>query len=526
MNIPLYYRTIRHLKFIQIFNRIARKVHQPKIRQDAVPEIASDAAEQTAWKFCDAPRVFDGREFTFLNRTIPIKAATDWNSCCDDKLWLYNLHYFDFLKQPEYRNHPESFRWIERWIRENPPFSGNGWEPYPLSLRIVNWIKWLKCGNTPSEGIRQSLILQVRHLVRSLEYHLLANHLMANAKALIFAGSCFSGPEAEELLKLGWKIYRAQIQEQILNDGGHFERSVMYHSIILEDLLDVHQLTGARELIAPIEKMLFFLEGMTFPDRRIALFNDAAYRIAPEPDSLFHYAERLGFQHPAPLREGFTDFPESGYGRLHFANWDLIFDAGPVGPDYQPGHAHADTFSFELSCRGKKIITDTGTSCYKGEERLYQRGTAAHNTIRIDEKNSSEVWSSHRVGARARILRRQELPGGFCAEHDGYAPIRHRRSWFWKSDAIEIEDEFSERGDKKHKVELFLHFMPEETLQRRSSNEFLTKSGILITLPEGGETELLPTEMGLEFGRKVPNQTLKTTFESALPLKLRTRIAH
>ncbi len=55
---------------------------------------------------------------------------------------LYNLHYFDWINARD-SSDDIAARWIMRWIAENPAPGGNGWEPYPLSLRIVNWIKWL-----------------------------------------------------------------------------------------------------------------------------------------------------------------------------------------------------------------------------------------------------------------------------------------------------------------------------------------------------------------------------------------------
>ena len=62
-----------------------------------------------------------------------------------------------------------------------------------------------------------------------------------------------------------------------------------------------------------------------------------------------------------------------------------IGDIGNVGPDYIPGHAHADTLSFEMSVFDMRFIVNSGTSVYGlGAERLRQRGTAAHSTVVID----------------------------------------------------------------------------------------------------------------------------------------------
>ena len=43
----------------------------------------------------------------------------------------------------------------------------------------------------------------------------------------------------------------------------------------------------------------------------------------------------------------------------------LVMDAGQVGPNYLPGHAHADTLSFECSINGEQVIVNSGISEYQ-----------------------------------------------------------------------------------------------------------------------------------------------------------------
>ena len=117
--------------------------------------------------------------------------AIDWNSQKASKLWMYNLHYFDFL----YANHQEEARnesLIDHWIDHNPPANGIAWDSYPTSLRIVNWIKWCLAGNINSTKILDSLYLQSDWLSKRVEHHIEGNHLFANGKALLFAGLFFS----------------------------------------------------------------------------------------------------------------------------------------------------------------------------------------------------------------------------------------------------------------------------------------------------------------------------------------------
>ena len=95
---------------------------------------------------------------------------------------------------------------MQRWVAENPPGVGPGWEPYPTSLRIVNWIKWALAGHALPPGCLHSLAVQTRWLCRRLEYHLLGNHLFANAKALVLSLIHISFEHCREWVKAGHQV--------------------------------------------------------------------------------------------------------------------------------------------------------------------------------------------------------------------------------------------------------------------------------------------------------------------------------
>jgi uncharacterized heparinase superfamily protein len=386
--------------------------------------------------------------FNFLNEAHAL-AATGWDSKDLPKLWVYNQHYFDDLNAIGAQGRGNSHRALmKKWADENPPGHGTGWEPYPTSLRIVNWIKWALGGGDFPQGCIDSLATQSRWLSGRLEWHILGNHLFANAKALVFAGAYFEGAEADAWLATGLRILADELPEQILGDGGQFERSPMYHVLALEDMLDLVNLEAAfpgrispatgRSWRQSVDRMRLWLSAMCHPDGEISFFNDAAIGIAPTPGVLDAYAQRLGFPALPPPREGATSLAESGYVRLQRGPVVALLDVAPVGPDYLPGHAHADTLSFELSLNGRRLLVNSGTSVYgAGDERLRQRGTAAHNTVTIAAEDSSEVWDGFRVARRARpfdlrIVEKQDEIVVACS-HDGYrrlpgAPV-HRRKW-------------------------------------------------------------------------------------------------
>ncbi len=443
--LPLYWHTLRWLKPVQFWGRAWFRLHRPRPGTRPAPPLRPSRG---AWVPCRrAPSMTGPARFRFLSVERELAAPADWNRADWPRLWRYNLHYFDDLVAHGAADRESWHRaLIERWIADNPPGRGTGWEPYPVSLRIVNWIKWsLARGGGP--GVEQmrlspaavhSLAVQARWLRGRVERHLLGNHLWANAKALVFAGAFFDGGEAARWRDEGLALLRRELREQILPDGGHFERSPMYHATLLEDLLDLVQLAArwpglvaGPELAAwraTAQRMLRWLRVMTHPDGGIAFFNDAAFEVAPDLAALEDYAANacglahasdasFGNQGPrvvslpepepsiAALRgsdPSIIALPDSGYVRLQAGPAVLIADVGAIGPDYLPGQAHADTLSFELSLHGRRAIVNSGTSTYETDaERLRQRGTAAHNTVVVDGADSSEVWSSFRVARRA-----------------------------------------------------------------------------------------------------------------------------
>ncbi len=430
MNLGRTIRTIVHLKPIQILNRIWRKrlsfLRQPQPLTSTSPL----------------------GDFEFLN----VKSNPNgWNDPRFEKLWLYNLHYFDYLVNDKIKVEVEGEQWkdslVLRWIKENPKGWGNGWEPYPISLRVVNWIKYfMRRGRSPRPTERESLETQMGWLYPRLEYHLLANHLLANAKALVFAGKFLGN---EKWYRKGMTIYKKELPEQTCADGVNFERSPMYHCIILEDVLDCFALLRLRPEVEVEEdmrlfkeyagKMLAGLKMLTGPDGKIAKFNDSTEGIAKTPADLFAYAENLNIHcQPQPSTSTFSS--PSGFIRQEAGPWTLLAKCGEIGPSYQPGHAHADTFTFELWKSGRKVISDTGCSTYvPGPVRSYERSTAAHNTVVIDGRNSSEVWAAHRVGRRFDFG-------------------RHRRRFELTAEGLKGVDEIFGRGE--HDIQVRFHLPP------------------------------------------------------------------
>jgi len=488
--LALYFHTLRHLRPTQVVARAWFRLHRPRADLRSPPP--RRAATGVYVPPCAGPISLLGpHTFRFLNVERDCADSSGWSPRDADKLWTYNLHYFDDLNA---EGSAVRAAWhldlLLRWVQENPPGAADAWEPYALSRRVVNWVKWAARGNVLPHECHASLAVQTRWLMQRLEYHLLGNHLFMNAKALVHAGLYFEGDEAAGWLRKGLQIIGRELAEQVLPDGGHFERSPMYHAAMLEDVLDLINVARAYALAVPPEwldvvgRMQGWLRAMSHPDGEVSFFNDSSLGIAPRAAELATYAGRLHIADVAASVAPLTVLADSGYVSATVGPAKLIGDCAPLGPDYQPGHAHADTLSFELSLFGRRVLVNSGTSVYGvSEERQRQRGTAAHNTIVVNGENSSEVWAGFRVARRARVILQRtvaQVPVVVAASHDGYRRLPgrnvHRRTWTLDEHFLTIEDRVSGRFER---ADAFLHLHPDARVRRVGPFEFE------LVLPEG-----------------------------------------
>jgi uncharacterized heparinase superfamily protein len=528
------YHTIKYLKFKQIIWKIysffPRLIffdnRSPKIKDLNFESVSKNGITKNY------------TEFTFLNETHHV-AENGWDNKSLSMLWRYNLHYFDFLlqKSEDAEIIEKQKNIITNWISENPFGKGTGWEQYPTSLRIINWIKWHSKTNALTDSAIISLWNQIRWLASRPEFHLLGNHLFVNAKALLFGCAIFGLDEESKIYRKALKILNNELDEQFLKDGAHFELSPMYHSLAMEDLLDIYQLASALPSSFPKQKVLDkyklgmnWLSYMKYDNQEFAHFNDCANGIALKYNDLKNYAEAIGLQYELDSKPDFIHFSESGFVIFKNEDFHLITDIGKVGPDYLPGHAHADTLSFELAIQGQRLIVNSGTSEYGlSNERLRQRSTSAHSTIEVDHANSSEVWSGFRVARRAlvRVIeKRLDIDSvAFSAEHDGYKRLTnkpiHKRYWHMCKGQIEVTDEVSGNGNK---IDLRYYIHPDVEVIKYKDELFLKcSSGFQVEFLSSQRFKVLSTTYHDEFGISRKNNCL--LIEGTTPFSNRVTIS-
>jgi uncharacterized heparinase superfamily protein len=559
-----YWRTLRHLRWSQLGYLVLRRVLPRSPSPVSINAPVGLRRVPAPWPFREwhaqaSRQMLATRQFTFLNRTVDASGSIPWNDAHHAKLWLYHLNYFDYLnvvlalpeEEPLLR---AGLAIALDWRRQNPRGDEVGWEPYALSLRIVNWLKFTAAhtdalqaidGGDGFKTLLASAGEQAATLEPRLEKDLRANHLLKNIKALLFAGALLESPRSARWWRTGDELLAAQLREQILGDGGHFERSPMYHAQVLEDLVDVRlmcratntELACAGLLEEKIAAMTRFLRGVLNPDGEIPFFNDSTLGGARPPAELLSIAEFPDLASTAS-EPAVTVFAETGYAvmRSPESRSALVFDCGPLGPDYQPGHGHCDVLSYELSLHGQRVVVNTGVSTYDtGPERFYERSTAAHNTLRIDGEEQAEIWGSFRVGRRPRVGPiRSGAVSGFpyvSGEHEGYRRLGvvHARTILLQgADTWIVIDRL--KGCGEHMIESFLHLHPSVGLEERNDEsnrsvslpllrwnlKFIDQRYALTTFGPG-QFELRAGWYSERFGNRQPCTVLRWTWRGSIP---------
>ncbi|MDD3147511.1 MAG: alginate lyase family protein, partial [Candidatus Riflebacteria bacterium] len=464
MTLSRLFHTVRHLLPVQIYGRplfMLKRMFSSAGSPGRVCQLASELKS----KLLLQPE--ESLELCFLNKTQKfLPASMQWESVNFDeppeKLWVYHLNYFAWLHDGQTETHSnQNLFLILDWIARNSSERSETWEPYPLSRRITEWVRW--CREHPSldeealECIRSSIACQCDRLWCDLEYHNQANHLLENLKALFVATSFLAEfeealtPEIDARLEFCIDELVNQIRLQFLSDGGHFERSPMYHVEMLHAVETARaanrkllELDGISQNLSRkiarlamlcgdrVPLMRDWLAVMTHPDGFIAQFNDSALAKGIMRD----------WQSMSYLLEN------SGFFVRHTPECYFAMSCGSPSPAFQPGHSHCDILSYELSLAGQRCIIDTGIGSYQNEQvRQECRKTEAHNVPMIEHAQQSDIWGNFRIGQRAKVTHSSyDSENGLLAVEfvDQYGQT-FRRETIFSPGSIKIRDRMSNR---------------------------------------------------------------------------------
>lgn len=474
----LLFHTLRHLKWQQIRYQIWYRLNKAKpFTAYAAPFDGDIHRLHFAVRPPVPPSCRGDNTFIFLHKEKDFGAEIDWNYDGYGALWNYNLQYGNYWLQEELEP-GESLRLVRELYdalsdgRLNP-------EPYPASLRLMNFIRYCALHPEPAPELLQQVYTEFRFVWQRPEYHILGNHLLENLFALCMAAAFF---REEKILTEVTRQLREQLEEQILTDGAHFELSPMYHQIMLARVLEWidwyrsypdKNVEAEKDIRGKATKMVGWLVNISFGNGEIPLFNDAARGIACSTPFLLEYARQLDI-YPASIR-----LSASGYRSFQRKDYEIKIDAAPIGASYQPGHAHADALSFILYYKGRPLFVEQGTSTYEqGVRRNLERSTEAHNTVVVGGKNQSEVWAGFRVGRRARTVILEESADFLKARHDGYRKTGciHVRSFEVSEGKLILRDELKPEG----RGIAYFHLHPSCAYRKLSDTLFLLEEAVKI----------------------------------------------
>ena len=377
------------------------------------------------------------------------------------------------------------------WYEENPFMIGLNWKsPLEAGMRLISWalVSFIMGKVKPKEIFHKEFpesIYQHQYFISKFySRHSSANNHLIGEMAGLYVSSVF-WPYYKE--SSSWRTFaRQRLIEQSLRqvetDGVGKERATEYQLFILEFFVIVGALGRAVGDPFPLEywrrigRMAAFLAAISDRNGNLAMFGDGdSAQVVPLPQTpqervqsllrvcqfnnrgnsgqteedlrsrlLFwgQRADQVPLSPMAAMHAQLQAFPEGGYYVLALARCEedeviVVFDAGPIGFPPLYAHGHADALSFWLSYGGREFLIDPGTFCYYTHDawRAYFRGTAAHNTLRIDGLDQSvtggrflwrHIARSHveHVENRSEFVRVK----GF---HDGYQrlpdPVIHRR---------------------------------------------------------------------------------------------------
>ena len=460
----------------------------------------------------------------------------DFGEVGDHKVtWELNRHQHlvTLAKAWAFTNKTEYAQEIERqfysWQTANPYPMGINWgSSLEVAFRSLSWI-WVRnlLAGSPvlSTSFDRDLVRGLARNGRYIEQYLSTyfspnTHLLGEALALFFIGMlCPEIRAAKEWRQQGFDILSAEIARQVRSDGVYFEQSLYYHVYALDFFLHAKALAGRNHLHLPdsfdsqLQRMLHVVSvlcrngeaqgfgdddgGRLFNPRRnraeymsdplavgACLFGETSLSAKPTEESIWIFGqEAIAACDTSDRPDDVSScaFEDGGLyviasGAPH--RGQMLVDAGPHGIGHG-GHGHADALSIRLSMNDRPWLIDPGTYVYisPGDERNEFRGTAAHNTVRVDGCDQAVPENAFSWSSLPEVAAEQWEEGDrftyFSGSHTGYRrledPVLHRRTIFHlRGEYWLVRD--SLLGETEHDLEVFWHFAPDIDLELRDGS--------------------------------------------------------
>ena len=394
-------------------------------------------------------------------------------------------------------------------------------------MRLVNAIAFYgRLGSPPPQLIADDLYTGYRDLWSKREFHLGGNHLLENALALAAGAAAFGDIDGQ---RRALRLLTAEIREQYLPDGLHYERSFTYHALLTYRQLlvlaildqghhDPSASASADLLRASLPAQLAVIRRHTPTIGPYPRFNDVDPAAPPPPQWLYAFAKMLGVTAEAPLEVASADITYRTFTR---PNYQITVDVGAFAPDHLPAHAHCDALSFGIhDANGSELIVDTGTSTYEASPtRLRERSTAAHNTVEVGLTNQAEIWAAFRVGRKPRVTLLDHTPDRLVARVEAArgtsVAYTHTRALKFDSNAIKMTDRIATVAAKSQRSRSRLHVAPGVNVEQRDGYVRLGRTA-RVSFSGAEEVSVEPYRFAVGFNRTVLAYVVVAAFRNEL----------
>ena len=465
----------------------------------------------------------------------------------------------------------ECARQIESWLDDNPFLRGIHWtSALEVAFRALSWI-WILAwiGDRFPPTLRDRLVIELyRHglyLEHNLSIYFSPNtHLLGEAVVLHLLGRMFPDwPRSSIWEQVGARVTEQQMDFQMQADGVHFEQSTYYHVYAIDFFL-LHRIFARRVPRSYDDKLkagIAYLQAILGPSGRFlssAMMTVAVSFILSAPEassdgrrwrlhpsstkSLRGFEIPLtcknrpsggwgrGISFPSSLPPEFHDYSaRPAWQRLLSQTFKLPFDAGSFGWG-SAGHSHSDTLGLTVTAGDEELLVDAGTYTYVGDPywRDWFRGSAAHNTLRVNGRNQAQPAGPFRWLEKPDVTIEEWISNNELDSLTAtcrYRGILHRRRLVFHKEALQIViDDEIEGADTKAVIEQFWHFGQPASESGPSTWSIGSRAQITLSdnltpeLSTGGENGW----RSCVFGRKQPTQVLRAHRTGSLPVRLQT----
>ncbi|MEM8833037.1 MAG: heparinase II/III family protein [Pseudomonadota bacterium] len=423
-------------------------------------------------------------------------SGADWAPLDVDDQWIAHINGFEWLRDLRalggHEGRQNSRLLIENWIQHFHRWDNQTWRPAILGKRLGHWLACYDYfGESANEQFqtlfRESVVKQLRHLSRSLPADLYGLDILYAIRGLAYGGLVIE--DKEHYLEQALTLLDAEIDKQILSDGGHITRNPQNLLEAVRILIDIrcalHQggFPGIEKIQHGLDRAVPALRFFRHGDGAFALFNGTQKNDA---DTL-----KKTVMHSGSKARTLNSLPHTGYERIAMSRSLLIVDTGK--PPFYPHNdrAHTAPLAFEFSHGKDRIFVNCGThpTCDQWQDAL--RSTPAHNALVIDDRNISDIAEDGSLLQRPKkVIVDRDDKKQIClidACHDGYMPkfgISHRRRFYLaeKGHDLRGEDNLSCNVglSNPHAVALRFHLHP----------------NVMVSLVKNGTEALLRTKSG------------------------------